>query len=507
MENQPLRNGPSNHVAVENTAAGIPESSPEERAHKPFRVGRYKRWLIALFLLSLPFVNPFVHGDGVGYYAYARALLVEHRLDFQNDSLHADAEFRSTRVDTQGRLSPSDYTATGHINNHFSMGPAILWAPFMIAAHAGVLVADALGAHVAADGYSKPYLLAMGLGTAFYGFLGLWISFVIARRYVPERWAFLATLGIWGASSLPMYMYFNPSWSHAQSAFVVALFLWYWDRTRSGRTLAQWIVLGLIGGLMVDMYYVNAVVMLFPFFESLGRYRRCLASRQGREGAALFLNDAFFLAAAFAAFFPTLICKKIVYGSYFNLGYTEHWSWNSPALLKVAAAADHGLFTWTPVALVAIVGLFCLARRHRSLAAYALITFAVFLYAIGCYQDWDGIASFGNRFFVSLTPIFILGLAAFFDWLARVWNVRRAFAIASASTALLILWNFGMMYQWGMHLIPVRGPISWREAAYNQVAVVPSHMARDVRHYLLRRSKLMQHIEEEDVRQLKARSK
>ena len=31
-------------------------------------------WL--LFLLSLPLANPYVHGDGVGYYAYAQSLVV-----------------------------------------------------------------------------------------------------------------------------------------------------------------------------------------------------------------------------------------------------------------------------------------------------------------------------------------------------------------------------------------------------------------------------------------------
>jgi len=36
----------------------------------------------------------------------------------------------------------------------------------------------------------------MALATALYGFLGLWLSFRLACRYVEERWAMLATLGI-----------------------------------------------------------------------------------------------------------------------------------------------------------------------------------------------------------------------------------------------------------------------------------------------------------------------
>jgi hypothetical protein len=41
-----------------------------------------ERWLLLFFLCSLPFLNPWVRGDGVGYYAYVGAPLIEHSLDF-----------------------------------------------------------------------------------------------------------------------------------------------------------------------------------------------------------------------------------------------------------------------------------------------------------------------------------------------------------------------------------------------------------------------------------------
>jgi len=55
-----------------------------------------------------------------------------------------------------------------------------------------------------------------------------------------------------------------------------------------------------------------------------------------------------------------------------------------------------------------------------------------------------------------------------------------------------------------MHLIPARGPISFRDAAYNQVAVVPPVAARTVKNYFLRRHQLMNRIENEDIHQLKS---
>jgi len=55
-----------------------------------------------------------------------------------------------------------------------------------------------------------------------------------------------------------------------------------------------------------------------------------------------------------------------------------------------------------------------------------------------------------------------------------------------------------------MHLIPARGPISWHDAAYNQVAVVPVQAARTLESYLTGRKQLMWRIEQQDVDSLKS---
>jgi hypothetical protein len=468
------------------------------------KLSNYESGLVLLFILTLPLMNPWVRGDGVGYYAFARSILIEHKLDFSKDWLAANTSFRMNRIDAEGHIEPDQYTLTGHLDNHFSVGPAILWAPFLIAAHVGVLLSDRFGAHIAADGFSRPYLLAMSFGTAFYGFLGVVISFVLARRYFPERWAFLAAIGIWFGSSLPVYMYFNPSWSHAQSAFTVALFIWYWLRRRNARSASQWAILGALGGLMMDVYYPSALLLLLPLFESLAHYWNNLQLRDAVEGSRMFLKNLIFSAALLAAFAPTLVAKKIIYGSYFQMGYGHLWNFASPALLKVPVSADHGLFSWTPILILSVVGLFLLRRYDREFSMYSIIVFLAFLYVIGCYSDWDGLASFGNRFFISLTPLFIIGLAAFFNFLDLKLRERRAAALSVGATAVLVLWNLGLIFQWGMHLIPPRGPISWRQAAYNQVVVVPQEAASTLKMYLTRRTNLMQHIERTDVKELKS---
>jgi len=97
-----------------------------------------------------------------------------------------------------------------------------------------------------------------------------------------------------------------------------------------------------------------------------------------------------------------------------------------------------------------------------------------------------------------------VGLAALSEWFTAAWNhrPRSAAILAWSGAAVLMLWNLGLMLQWGTHLIPERGPISWRAAAYNQLAVVPAEAMHALRSYLMGRSQLMDRIEREDVRQL-----
>ena len=474
--------------------AGMPRSAP------------FQRILLLVFLGSLALVNPIVHGDGVGYYAYARAPLIQHNLRFEEDWRHANLYFSQSRTLSNGQLRPDEYTETGHVGNLFSIGPALLWTPFLLAAHVTVHLADALGAHIPADGFSSPYLLAMALGTAFYGFLALLFSYSLARKYVEERWAFLATLGVWGASSLPVYMYFNPAWSHAHSAFAVALFIWYWERTRGGRTLLQWILLGLIAGLMVDVYFMNGVFLLLPLVESLIAYWNFLKAKDYLAAGPLLAGNTCFLFAIILAFIPTLITRYIIFGGFFRFGsYTAlPWDWTAPNWRSVLFSSEHGLFSWTPILALAIAGLFLAPRAARSLALFLALTAGGFYYVISSYPFWHGMASFGNRFFISLTPVFVFGLALLLQRFAGFFrSVNRAFAAASVLLFLFILWNLGFIFQWGAHLISPRGPVSFSQVTYNQFFVVPHQISADLQRYLFKRKALMQQIEQKDVEQLK----
>jgi hypothetical protein len=58
------------------------------------------------------------------------------------------------------------------------------------------------------------------------------------------------------------------------------------------------------------------------------------------------------------------------------------------------------------------------------------------------------------------------------------------------------------MFQWGTHLVPARGPISFSEMIRNQFFVVPRQITTQLEKYLFRRKSMMQQIEQRDLEQM-----
>ena len=179
-------------------------------------------------------------------------------------------------------------------------------------------------------------------------------------------------------------MYLEPSWSHTHSAFCAALFLWYWHRTRLSRTWQQWIWLGLISGLMVDVYLANAIFLFAPAVDCFSGYVRAWPNLF-RLWQNLRLH-LLFAASAIIAFLPMLITRQIVFGKPFTFGMYGNvaWNWTSPNFRAVLFSSKDGLFVCTPILLLAVLGLFALWRLDPitgkiclliTTAFYALISF------------------------------------------------------------------------------------------------------------------------------------
>src|SRR5262249_60758054 len=94
--------------------------------------------------------------------------------------------------------------------------------------------------------------------------------------------------------------------------------------------------------------------------------------------------------------------------------------WGSPALWQVLVSDNHGLFSWTPVLLLAVAGLAPLVRVDRRIGVPAAAFLIASWYVNASVADWWGGEAFGGRRVVGCFPGVVLGAAAVFGrWKAH----------------------------------------------------------------------------------------
>ncbi len=204
-------------------------------------------------LLAALFLVPVVHGtDGAGYYSYLRSAVIDGDLDLANEYEYFSERYPYIGVRTDAK--------TGKVVNPYTIGTAILWAPFFLLAHATTLL---LGRPP--DGYTSLYPVLTMLGSAFYAAAGVMLTIRIASQWVGGRFAVWGVVVFFLSSHVFFYAYLQPSMAHAASFFVVALFVhtWYFG-FRTNPTLRTWVTLGLAGGLMCLVRPQNGVFLALP---------------------------------------------------------------------------------------------------------------------------------------------------------------------------------------------------------------------------------------------------
>ncbi len=424
--------------------------------------------LVLVFLLALPAVTTRIYAsDEVQYFSYLRSLWFDRDVSFENEYRHfydagivRNALFHETFLERT-----SD---TGLRLNFGTIGSAILWAPFYGAADA-LVASGRLGPGVARDGYSAPYIAAVCYASACYGLLALLLSWAAARRVLAAAGLDTARSGwavwaVWLGTPVLFYMYVTPVYSHATSAFAVALFVWAWLRVRERWSTGGLVVLGVLAALMTMVREQDAFVAIGPAIDlalTVILERRWLLLVRAAAGAV----------AAALAFVPQALAYLALNGRIGPSSVTSRkMDWTSPHGFDVLMSPAHGFFVWTPLALVALAGLALLVRRREGLRlAVPLAAMAACqAYVTGAVQSWTLAGAFGQRRFVALTIVLVIGLSAVFSALRS----RRATVAAVVAAGLCLWWNLGLMAQFGAGMMD-RQRLEPARNAYNTFVTVP----------------------------------
>jgi hypothetical protein len=347
-----------------------------------------------------------IFGDATHHFVQLRSLVFDRDLHFQNDY---------TRIYGLQRGKPGtewvyrDFTETGHVRNYMPVGPALLWAPLYLLVTTIQLLLAFAGLASRPDGFEWTLQLTPGVTGIAASTAATWISWRLAARETGQSSAAIAAVAVWVGSHALYYSLVSPAYSHSASMLTSALFFSTWLKWRADLSAARASMLGALAGAAALMRWQDAIFILIPLIE-IARSPRAWSSRAAAAAAVV--------ASWLVVFSPQMVVWFVLYGRPFTVPQGPSFmQWTSPHPLAVLFSDSHGLFVWAPLLALSVIGLIDYTRRHLSTALPILVVVAASWYVNAAVADWWAGEAFGARRFLSLFPLFVLGLAV---WLDRV---------------------------------------------------------------------------------------
>ncbi len=399
--------------------------------------------------------------DSRGYFAYLPAWTIYQDLSFRFIEPIEQKRYGLGMEGYEFRVIQPD----GSVVNKCFSGSSLLILPWYAITHAVQLAESPMQA----DGYSPPYLDVFFSAALFYVLAGMLLLYASMMQFGFSPFpASIALASLFMGTPLYYYSLAESGMTHAFSFFAISLFIFFCTRLfqrplKTGLLIASGFSLGLI----VLIRPVNGIILIVvPFL---------LALRPGswKSVPLLFSRPIPMILAAFAAIsLPVfqLIQYDIQTGSPFVYSYShETFDFLHPHFFDILFSYKKGLFTYTPLLLIACLGTLLWRNRAGLLLSWWL-AFAVISWILSSWWCWWYGGSFGLRAFVDFLPLFAFPLAA------MIGKAEKRPAILIPLLLLLLLLcelNRGMIWEYK------NGIIHWesmdRKMYWESIAKLPEY--------------------------------
>ena len=370
-----------------------------------------------------------IRSDGHGYYAWLPALLLDGDPSFQ------------TLVEKHYSQNPNVagltlVKATERYASKYSIGVAVMQLPGFALAHLTThLMHNPQRAgwepyHFPADGYSLFYQLAVAGSGMMYAMLGLLLLRRMLKKRFPEGVVSLTLIAVIFGTSWLHYASIEASMSHGYSFFLFAAFLSVLLRWRESSRASDFLLLGLISGMIALVRLPNLLVWVAVPFLLPGTLQEKLKN---------YWKPAFIvLGVTTLMFFPQMLLWRYATGEWAASGYAAHdegFFWLKPQIAQVLVGIKKGLFFYAPVLLFAVAG-WCMRSTFRwaSLAVFVPAT-----YLISSWHMWWFGGSFGHRAFIEFYVFLAFPMAVA---LQKLWTHSRnlAFTVVFLCCSWTLWW-------------------------------------------------------------------
>jgi len=288
-----------------------------------------------------------------------------------------------------------------------SYGMSLLYAPFFLIAHLYSTVFD-----IDPYGFSWPYHLAIQIAALFYLILGLFFIRKTLLLYFNEAAVALAILGVVIGTNLFYYSTFEAGMSHVFNFSMISVFIWVLPKWLNSPTIRISVILGLLTGLIVLVRPSNVLIIvlyllwgIFNFNDVAVRLRFLIKN---------ILKVLLMIVMSFLIWLPQFLYWKYIVGTYLYFSYGDgvQFFWSDPQIFNILFSYRKGWLLYTPMMLLAIIGIFFLRKYNKKSIIPISLTLILYVYVLSCWCFWWFGGGFGSRGFIDIYGLLSLPLAA-----------------------------------------------------------------------------------------------
>jgi hypothetical protein len=343
---------------------------------------------LGIFFFTSSYHKKTVYGDGIFYYSWLRSIVIDHDFSFNNEYTF----FNVGQLMTKNEL----------LGNQFAIGPAIFWFPSYMYIHS----------LFNGTGYEFVYQVAVGLTSVLFALTGLVFLYMGLTRLFSNTVSCWTTIAIAYGTNILFYGAFDTVNSHALSFFTGAVVFYLVTEQKK-----KYFLIGLVTGLLGLIRIQDAAMLLIPIgivlLQSFGSVKNTTVST--------IKHCLYIIVGWIAPLSIQFFCWYLLYGDiripYIERGYG--FNFLHSAFLSVLFSPNNGLFLWTPLVFLSVIGLvFNVIKNKHNIRMYSVIGLLFFLwqtYLIGSWSIWWQGASYSGRMFISLLPIMSVGIAHLVD--------------------------------------------------------------------------------------------
>ena len=386
-------------------------------------------------------------GDGHMHFLFTRSLVFDRDVNLDDDLARFGDPWNQPR------------TITGRKNVMQQIGPSLILAPVLAAAHGAALVGNLFGAGIQTHGYTLFHQRIVFATSVLFAWLAVGLGLAVVLHLGGGRWpATWSAIAVALGTTLTYYATYMPSYAHAMDAAACAGFftLWLWTYRDQRWRRALW--LGIMLGVCITVRVQNLLlgsVLVVELALLAGRQLRQASSvgQAIRAVARIAAHGALCLVVALVLFSPQLYVWKAYYGAWITTPQGPGMMrYAHPMVLEFLFSARNGWLAMHPIAYLGVLGLALgvvagprIGSKVRVVSAALLLAIATQVYANAATLDWWGSASFGQRRMCSATLPLVVGVAILLSLSSRV--LRRLPQRARHGVAIVVL---GYFVAWNM---------------------------------------------------------